>query len=110
VHVVRALRQALVLIAASSAGAAAAACVWVLAAGGSFSRSLGIALLVVAFLVGTAGGSTLSRAAADSERAFLGLRPERDEFDGAAGLTGLGIFLFVGVPLFVLGTAALGMG
>jgi hypothetical protein len=110
VHVLRGLRQALVLVAGCLLAGSLAAGAWVLAAEGSFAPALGVALLVLAFLVGTAGGTTLSRAAADGERAFLGLGPERDRDGSGAGLTPLGTALFVGVPLFLLGLVLLDLG
>jgi hypothetical protein len=110
VHVVRALRQAVVLVALCLLVGAAAAGVWALT-GGGFLHAFAVALLVLAFVIGTAGGTTLSRATADSERAFLGWGPERDdEYGGSGGLTGLGMALFVGLPLFVLGLALLDLG
>jgi hypothetical protein len=110
VHVVRALRQAGLLVAACLGVAAAVAGLWTLT-GGSFRHASGVALLVLAFVVGTAGGTTLSRATADAERAFLGWGPERDDaYGGAGGLTGLGIALFVGLPLFVLGLVLVDLG
>ena len=109
VHVVRALRQALVLVTACSGVGAGAAGVWALT-GGGFVHAFGVVLLVLAFLVGTAGGATLSRAAADGERAFLGMGPEQDGSTGVGELTGLGMALFVGLPLFLLGLALLELG
>ena len=108
-HVLRALRQALLLVLGCLATGAAVAAAWELA-GGGFLHAFGVALTVLAFLVGTAGGATLSRAAADSERAFAGLGPERDEPGGTGGLTGLGVALFVGLPLFAAGLVLLDLG
>ncbi len=90
---------------------AAAAGLWVLTVGGGFVRAFGVVLVVLALVVGTAGGTTLSRAAADEERAFLGLGPERDTAGGGGpGLAPLGVALFVGLPLFLLGLLLVDVG
>lgn len=110
-HVVRALGQALVLVGACLLVGAVVAGLWVLATDGGFRSAYGVVLVVLAFVVGTAGGTTLSRAAADQERAFFGLGPERDVAGGGgAGLAPLGVALFVGVPLFLLGLTLVDTG
>ena len=109
-HVVRGLRQALVLIGGCLLVAAVAAGLWVLATDGGFGRAFGVAVIVLAFVVGTAGGTSLSLAAGAEERAFLGLGPERSSADGGTGLAPLGVALFVGLPLFLLGLVLVDTG
>jgi hypothetical protein len=43
-------------------------------------------------------------------RAFLGMGLDNSEKDTGAGLTGVGIFLFVSLPLFVVGLVLFGTG
>lgn len=58
----------------------------------------------------TTGGTALSRAATNDAGAFLGWGPEHDEPDTGPGVTGLGLFLFVSLPLFVAGGVLYGYG
>ncbi len=110
VHVVRGLLQALVMVAAGTALACAAAGVWVAVADGIFGSRLGITLLVVAGLSTVTGGTWLSRPETSEARAFLGLGPERDADQpaGPSALGPVGVFLFVTLPLAVVGLLLLG--
>jgi hypothetical protein len=102
--VVRGLRQALVMLILSTVVALVIAGLWTALQGGGFRPKVGIALMVIAGLISLTGGTVLSRAATNDERAFiLGTGPDREEPDTGEGLTGLGIFLFVSLPLFIAG-------
>ncbi|MGY1714035.1 hypothetical protein ACI78R_06230 [Geodermatophilus sp. SYSU D01106] len=102
-HVVRGLRQALVMLVGGAAVGAAAAGIWVLLAGGGYRAKLAVALVVVAGLLALVGGSLVARAGTSDVRAFLGRAPERDQADLGGALQPMGVFLFVCVPLAVAG-------
>ncbi|RLP96567.1 hypothetical protein [Micromonospora sp. CV4] len=101
--VVRGLREALMLFLIATVLVAAAAAVWVAVDGGDYISRLGIALMVVGALFGVTGDLTLSRIGMLGPRATFGLAPEREEAGGGRVLTGVGIFLFVGLPLMLIG-------
>ncbi len=65
-------------------------------------------MMVIAGLISLTGGTAFSRAADNDERAFLGMGPDREEPDSGAGLTVLGVFLFVSLPLFIAGGVLFG--
>ena len=102
-HVLRGLRQALVMIALAVAVAAVVAVVWYAAQGGSLTPKLGLALLVLAGLIGVTSGTELSRGMTLEARAFLGAGPDRERPDAGPGLTAIGVLLLVSAPLFVAG-------
>jgi hypothetical protein len=108
--VARGLRTAAVLLAVAAAVALAAAGVWLAVQGGGFRTKLALSLVVVAALLGLTGGTTFTRAADNDARAFLGWGPDREEPGGGSGLTALGVFLFVSLPLFVGGLVLFGSG
>ena len=66
--------------------------------------------MVIASLISPTGGTAFSRAADYEERAFFGMGADRDEPDTGEGLTGVGIFLFVSLPLFIAGGVLFGSG
>ncbi|MET8348361.1 MULTISPECIES: hypothetical protein [unclassified Micromonospora] len=101
--VVRGLREALLLFLIAAVLVGAAAAVWVAVDGGDYTGRLGIALMVVGALFGVTGDLTLSRIGMLGPRATFGLAPEREEAGGGRVLTGVGIFLFVGLPLILVG-------
>ncbi|MEV4659474.1 hypothetical protein [Micromonospora sp. NPDC049301] len=101
--VVRGLREALLLFVIAAVLVAVAAAVWVAVAGGDYTARLGIALMVVGALLGVTGDLTLSQIGMLGPRATFGLAPEREEAGGGRVLTGVGIFLFVGLPLILVG-------
>ncbi|MCG5442581.1 hypothetical protein NIE79_000362 [Micromonospora sp. NIE79] len=105
--VLRGLREALLLFAVIGALAAVAAMIWVAVAGGAYTARLGIGLVVVGGLIGMTGDLTLSRIGMLGPRATFGVAPERDTASGGRVLTGVGIFLFVGLPLIVVGVLLL---
>lgn len=101
--VLKGLREALVLLVIALVVVAIAAGVWVAISGGAFVTRFGIALVVVGALLGVTGDLTLSRVGMLGARSVFGLAPERETGAGGRVLTGVGIFLFVGLPLVVLG-------
>ncbi|MFG1866517.1 hypothetical protein [Micromonospora arborensis] len=101
--VVRGLREALLLLVIAVAVVTSAAGVWVWVAGGEYTVRLGMGLMVVGALLGVTGDLTLSRIGMMGARATFGSAPEREAASGGRVLTGVGIFLFVGLPLIVLG-------
>ena len=108
--VVRGLRQALVMLLLSAVAALVIAGMWWALQGGAFRSKAGIASIVIAGLISLTGGTAFSRAADYEVRAFLGMGADRDEPDTGEGLTGLGIFLFVSLPLFIAGGVLYGSG
>ncbi|WFE40578.1 hypothetical protein [Micromonospora sp. WMMD998] len=101
--VLRGLREALVLLLIAAVVIAAVVGIWVAIDGGGFVHRLGVAFMLVGGLVGMTGDLTLSRIGMLPARSAFGLAPERQDGGGGRVLTGVGIFLFVGVPLIVVG-------
>ncbi|PGH44589.1 hypothetical protein GA0070622_3384 [Micromonospora sediminicola] len=101
--VVRGLREALVLFVIAAVVIAVAVGVWVAVAGGDFTDRLGFSFMLVGLLIGMTGDLTLSRIGMLDARSAFGLAPERDDAGGGRVLTGVGVFLFVSVPLIVVG-------
>ena len=101
--VVRGLRQALVMLIASAAAGLVAAGLWSAVQGGGFRSKAGIALMILAGLLCLTGGTALSRATSLENRAFFGTGPDLEEPASGEGLTALGVFLFVSLPLFLIG-------
>ncbi|SCL45606.1 hypothetical protein GA0070606_0803 [Micromonospora citrea] len=101
--VVRGLREALVLFVIALVVVAASAGIWVAVAGGDFRYRFGVALVVVGTLLGVTSDLTLSRIGMLDARTIFGLAPERESGGGGRVLTGIGVFLFVGLPLVIVG-------
>jgi hypothetical protein len=106
--VIRGLREALVLFVIAVVLIAASVGVWVAVSGGDFTHRLGVACLVVGALLGMTGDLTLSRIETMPARSVFGLAPEREGAGGGRVLTGVGIFLFVAVPLIAVGILLVG--
>ncbi len=94
----------------SAVAAPLVAGLWWALQGDGFRSKIGIASMVIAGLISPTGGTAFSRAADHEERAFLGMGPDRDEPDTGEGLTGLGVFLFVSLPLFLASGVLYGLG
>ncbi|SCE95803.1 hypothetical protein [Micromonospora mirobrigensis] len=106
--VLKGLREALFLIVVAGLVAAVAVGIWVASAGGDFVHRFGIALVAIALLLAITGDLTLSRIGMLGARTTFGLPPEREDAGGGRVLTGVGIFLFVSLPLLVLGVMIAG--
>jgi hypothetical protein len=101
--VLRGLWEAAVLLVIALVVVAVAAGVWVAVSGGDFVDRLGVALIAVGALLGVTNDLTLSRIGMLDARSAFGLPPEQDSAGGGRVLTGVGVFLFVGLPLVVAG-------
>ena len=101
-HVRRGLEQALRLLLLSAAVGAVVATLWWLVSG-DYLRRYGLVLMGIGALVAVTGGTALSREVTTDARAFLGAGPDREEPGTGEHLGPLGVFLFVCVPLVVLG-------
>ncbi|MCZ7437210.1 hypothetical protein O7598_12455 [Micromonospora sp. WMMC241] len=101
--VVRGLREALVLFVIAVVVIAAAVGIWVAVGGGDFVHRVGVAFMLVGGLIGMTGDLTLSRIGMLPARSTFGLAPEREDGGGGRVLTGVGIFLFVSIPLIAVG-------
>ena len=108
--VVRGLRQALVMVLVSGAVALAVATLWLVVWDGDFRPAFGLSLMVIAALLALTGSNMLSRAGSAGERAMMGLPPESEDPYSGEGLAPVGVFLFVTVPLFVIGGLLYGTG
>jgi hypothetical protein len=109
-HVTRGLRQALALICGAAAVALATAGLWWVLQDGGFRVKVAIALVVIAGLIALTGGTALNRGGTAEMRVLLGTGPDHEEPTTGAGLTGVGVFLFVSLPLFVAGGLLYGTG
>jgi hypothetical protein len=110
-HVVRGLLQAVVLVLALAAFSAVAAGLWTWASGdGGFRIKLAIALLAVAVVISLTGNGVLTRSGTAEINALQGRAPDHEEPLNGGVLTGVGVFLFVGVPLFLAGGLLYGTG
>jgi hypothetical protein len=82
--------------------------VWVGLGETGFRRAAAISMMAVAGVLALGGGTALSRASTNDARAFLGRGPAREEPDSGEGLTAIGVFLFVSLPLLVAGLVLFG--
>ena len=104
----RGLRQAGLMILAGAVTGLVAGWVWAALGETGFPRAAGICLMAVAGLLAATGGSLLSRATTTEARAFFGRGPSREDPASGEGLTAAGVFLFVSLPLLVLGFVLVG--
>ena len=109
-HVTRGLRQALIMVLASAAVALAAAGLWAAVQGSGFRVPFAVALMIVGGVLSLGGSSVFTRAETSDVRAFLGQGPDREEPATGENLTGVGVFLFVSLPLFLVGLLLYGSG
>lgn len=98
------------MLLASAVLALVLAGVWYLVRGGGYRPKAGMVAMVLAGVIAVTGGTALSRAADFEGRALIGLGPGDEEPSTGTGLTGLGVFLFVSVPLFLVGAVVYGSG
>ncbi len=101
--VLRGLREAAVLILIAAVATGVGVGIWVAVDGGDFVHRVGVVLVLVALLLAVTGDLTLSRIGMLDARTAFGLPPEREDAGGGRVLTGVGIFLFVSIPLLVVG-------
>jgi len=106
----RAVGQGVVLFGASAVGGAAGAAVWTAFSGGGYRVAFAVACMVTAAFVGLSGTGMSTRSGTSDMWAFLGMGPDRAEETAGEGLTSFGVFLFVSLPLFVLGLGLFGRG
>ncbi len=77
---------------------------------GSLRTTSGFTLMIIAALLALTGSNMLSRTGGAEERAMMGLAPENEDPNSGEGLGPVGVFLFVSVPLFVVGGLLYGTG
>jgi hypothetical protein len=106
--VIRGLRQALIMLTFSIVAALVGAGLWYALQGGGFRFKIAIALMFVAGLLALTGDSAFSRAANIDVQASVGVSLDDNRYDTHESLTGLGVFLFVSLPLFIMGGLLLG--
>jgi hypothetical protein len=75
-----------------------------------FETKFAVALLVVAGLLALTGGNAFSRTGTLEMNALMGTGPDHEDASTGTGLTGVGIFLFVSLPLFAIGGLLYGSG
>lgn len=73
-----------------------------------YRTAVAVCLMVIGGVLALTGGSVLSRATTTEARAFLGRGPDREDPASGEGLTAAGVFLFVSLPLLVVGLVLLG--
>jgi hypothetical protein len=110
VHVVRGLRQALVMLGIAVAVALAAAGVWAAASDDGFRVPFAFALMAIGGLLCLTGGTVVARAESNEVFAFLGRGPDREVTGEGEALAPLGVFLFVSLPLLAAGLVLFGSG
>jgi hypothetical protein len=109
-HVARGLRQALLLIGGCVLAALAAAGIWWVVQDGGFRVKLAIALLIAAAAMALTGNNVLNRSGTAEMRVLMGSGPDHEDPPTIGALTGVGIFLFVSLPLFLAGGLLYGSG
>ena len=77
---------------------------------GAFRVKLAIALLVVAALMALTGNNVLNRSGTAEMRVLMVPGPTHEDPPTNGALTGVGIFLFVSLPLFLAGGLLYGSG
>jgi hypothetical protein len=98
------------MLGGSAVLALAGAGVWTAWQGGEYRRAAAIALVVLAGIISFTGGTVASRGMTSETYAFLGWGPGREEPATGDALTAVGVFLFVAVPLFLVGGFLYGTG
>ena len=106
----RGLRQAFVLLSVATVVSLAAAGLWWLLQDGGFRVKVAVALMIVGALVALTGSNALNRSGTADMRVLMGSGPDHEEPATRGALTGVGIFLFVSLPLVVAGGLLYGSG
>lgn len=101
-HVRLGLQQALRLLLLSVLAGAVLAGLWWLR-DGEYLRRFGLVLMGIGALIAVTGGTALSREVTLDARAVLGAGPDREEPGSGQHLGPVGVFLFVSVPLVLVG-------
>jgi hypothetical protein len=102
----QAIKAILTRMAVAAAVALAGAAIWTGLAGGSLVQRFGWLLAIAGVLMAIPSGSGYSRAETRDENMWLGRGPDPPHPDldvGGVGLTRFGIFVFVSIPLFLIG-------
>jgi hypothetical protein len=109
-HVVRGLRQAVLMLVVSVAVALTGAGVWAAVNDDGFRVPFAVALMVIGGLLCLIGGTVVTRAESNEVFAFLGRGPDREVTAEGESLAPMGVFLFVALPLLAAGLALYGSG
>ena len=78
--------------------------------GDSYRLALAVALMAIGGLLALTGSNVITRTGSMDTFAFLGMAPESQDPDAGEGLTSIGVFLFVALPLLVIGMALFDRG
>ena len=78
--------------------------------GDSYRLALAVALMAIGALLALTGSNVITRTGSMDTFAFLGMAPESQDPDAGEGLTSIGVFLFVALPLLVIGMALFDRG
>jgi hypothetical protein len=103
--VVKGLVEASTMLVIAAIIAAIAALSWITIGGGDFAGRMGFFLAILGVVLAITGNSAFSRMASSDAFARLGRGPKAGSL-GAGGvrtLTGIGVVLFVAVPLIAIG-------
>ena len=76
--------------------------------GDSYRLALAVALMAIGALLALTGSNVITRTGSMDTFAILGMAPESQDPDAGEGLTSIGVFLVVSLPLFVLGLVLFG--
>src|SRR5688572_1477007 len=109
-HVLRGLKQALLMLVLAVALALAGAGLWAAANGDGFRVPFAISLVVLGVLLCLTGGTVVARAESNDVFAFLGRGPDREVTGQGESLAPMGVFLFVSLPLLIAGLVLYGTG
>jgi hypothetical protein len=103
--VVKGLAEASTMLVIAAVVAAISALSWVMISGGDFAARMGFCLGILGAVLAITGSSALSRMGSSDAFAWVGQGPEVGSLDADGGrvLTGIGVFLFVAVPLMATG-------
>ena len=109
-HVVRGLKQALLMLIVGVALALAGAGAWAAVNGDGFRVPFALALMAGGVLLCLTGGTVVARGDSNDVFAFLGRGPDREVTGQSESLAPVGVFLFVSLPLLVAGLVLYGTG